>query len=127
MKINKILINNKSQSVIYEGVLVKEKGYNILRKTKYLKSHGHGTYTICIPVNVDAVYIRHEYDKYSTMEWLYIVHFQNGIPDVIMNTHTFHDDKRFSEKDRFIKKKIMFDSMKKHVQTSYPINLLDEL
>ena len=127
MKINKLYISKTSRTIVYEGVLVREKGYNSIRKTKYLKSHGHRTYTVYIPANVDAIYIRHEFSKVSTMEWLYIVHLQNGIESIIMNTYTFHDDTRLAEIDRFIKEKVMFESLKKQFQSSHPINLLDEL
>lgn len=127
MKINSLLISKCDRNVVYEGVLVREKGYNSIRKTKYVKSHGHGSYSLYIPANVDAIYIRHEFNKASTMEWLYILHFQNGIASIIMNYSTFHDDNTFAEIDCIIRKKTLFEPLKKQFQSSHPINLLDEL
>lgn len=127
MKINNLLISKYDRNVVYEELLVREKGYNSIRKTKYVKSHGQGIYSLYIPANVDAIYIRHKFKKASTMEWLYILHFQNGIASIIMNYCTFHDDNTYAEIDCFIRKKGIFESLKKQFQRSHPINLLDEL
>ena len=129
MKVNKLIISKYDRKIAYEAVLVREKGYNSIHKTKYIKHHGHGVYTLYIPANVDVIYIRHEFDKASTMEWLYILYFQNGIASIIMNTHTFHNDTRFTkiDRDRVRKEKVQFEALKKHFQSSHPINLLDEL